>query len=151
MIRRCWPALLMAGLLLLLIVAWRIDRAAQYGSGYQQAQADARALNIQIELATQEEADRADAEYRGAIMAREAAKKTVATQRARIDGLLDQLRRRSKTADSGSGSDGAGADWIGVLGSCVAEYERLGNDTARLADKVNGLQGYVRSISLIKR
>ncbi|MDQ2139599.1 hypothetical protein RBI14_15645 [Alcaligenaceae bacterium B3P038] len=146
MIRRYWPLLLVAGMLFSLTVAWRIDRAAQYDSGYQKAQADARALNIQIELATQEEADRADAEYRGAIMAREAVQKTVATQRARIDGLLDQLRRRSETAGASSGSDGAGADWIGVLGSCVAEYERLGGNAARLADKVNGLQGYVRSL-----
>ena len=147
MIRRYWPLLLVGGMLFALTVAWGIDRAAQYDSGYQKAQADARALNIQIELATQEEADRADAEYRGAIMAREAVQKTVATQRARIDGLLDQLRRRSETAGASSGSDGAGADWIGVLGSCVAEYERLGGDTARLADKVSGLQGYVRSLT----
>lgn len=146
MIRRYWPALLVAGLLLLLIVVWRIDRAAQYDIGYQQAQSDARALNIQIERATQEEADRADAQYRGAVLARETAQKAVAAQRARIDGLLEQLRRRPSAANAGGGPHDAGADWIGVLGRCVAEYERLGGDAARLADKVNGLQGYINSV-----
>lgn len=146
LIRRFWPVLLVAILLGTTFLAWRYDRTQQYSQGYAKAQLDARLLNAEIERATQQEADRADAQYRGAVLARETAQKTVATQRARIDGLLDQLRRRSKTAHAGGGSDGAGADWIGVLGSCVAGYERLGGDAARLADKVNGLQGYVRSL-----
>ncbi|MYZ44232.1 hypothetical protein [Schauerella aestuarii] len=146
MSRRLWPVLAVGVVLAAIFLAWRYDRTQQFGRGYAKAQLDARLLNSDIERATQQEADRADAQYRGAVLAREAAQKTVATQRARIDGLLDQLRRNSKTANAGSGSDGAGADWIGVLGSCVAKYERLGGDAARLADKVNGLQGYVRAI-----
>ena len=146
LIRRFWPVWALAIVLGGTFFAWRYDRAQQFGQGYAKAQLDARLLNADIERATQQEADRANAQYRGAVLAREAVQKTVATQRARIDGLLDQLRRRAPAANTGSGSDGAGADWIGVLGSCIAEYERMGGDAARLADKVNGLQGYVQSL-----
>jgi len=146
-IRRWWPALVVLVALALAVCAWRYDRSQQFTQGYAKAQFDARLLNADIERATQQEADRADAQYRGAVLARETAQKTVAAQRARIDGLLEQLRRRPSTANAGGGSDDAGADWIGVLASCVAEYERLGGDAARLADKVNGLQGYVQAVS----
>ena len=44
-------------------------------------------------------------------------------------------------------ADYRGADGIGILISCVGEYESMGNEAARLAHKVAGLQGYVRSIS----
>jgi len=147
LIRRWWPALVVLAVLTSAVFAWRYDRSQQFIQGYAKAQLDARLLNADIERATQQEADRADAQYRGAVLARETAQKTVATQRARIDGLLDQLRRRPATAGAGSGSDGAGADWIAVLGSCVAEYERLGGDAARLADKVNGLQSFVKILT----
>lgn len=99
-----------------------------------------------IERGMQAEKDRADADYRGAILARQAADRLVADQRKRIDGLLDQLRRRSEAARAGSRPDEPGEDWIGIFGQCVAEYERMGAEAGRLADKVNGLQGYVRAI-----
>lgn len=70
MIRRFWPALAVGVVLAAIFFAWRYDRAQQFSRGYAKAQHDARLLNAEIERATQQEADRADAQYRGAVLAR---------------------------------------------------------------------------------
>lgn len=125
-----------------------------YGARKYQAGADAKQAEIEkrqaaIERAWQEERDRADAQYRGAVLAREAAERTIAAQRGRIDGLLRQLaQRRAETPSAGGGPDAAGPDWIGIIGSCVGRYEQLGKDAARWADQVNGLQGYIRGLGV---
>ena len=125
-----------------------------YGARQYQAGGDARQAEIEkrqaaIERAWQEERDRADAKHRGAVLAREAAEKTVAAQRGRIDGLLRQLaQRRAEASIAGGGPDAAGPDWIGIIGSCVGRYEQLGKDAARWVDQVNGLQGYIRALQL---
>ncbi|WP_315136924.1 hypothetical protein [Achromobacter marplatensis] len=125
-----------------------------YGTSQYQAGADARQAEIEkrqaaIERAWQEERDRADAKHRGAVLAREAAEKTVVAQRGRIDGLLRQLaQRRAEAAAAGGRPDAAGPDWIGIIGSCVGRYEQLGKDAARWADQVNGLQGYIRGLGV---
>lgn len=75
---------------------------------------------------------------------------------APIDGLLKQLaQRRPATAATGPGADGAGADWIGLFGECLARAEslgrrlgRVGADAARFADQVSGLQRYVRALNV---
>lgn len=123
-----------------------------YGAGQYEAGADAKQAEIEkrqaaIERAWQEERDRADAKYRGAVLAREAAEKTLAAQRGRIDGLLRQLaKRRTEDPGASGGLDASGPDWIGIIGSCVGRYEQLGKDAARWADQVNGLQGYIRGL-----
>ncbi|OAE72613.1 hypothetical protein A7J71_11375 [Achromobacter insolitus] len=125
-----------------------------YGARQYQAGADARQAEIEkrqaaIERAWQEERDRADAKHRGAVLAREAAEKTIAVQRGRIDGLLRQLaQRRAEAAGASGGPDATGPDWIGIIGSCVGRYEQLGKDAARWADQVNGLQGYIRGLGI---
>lgn len=128
-----------------------------YGARQFQAGADAKQAEIEkrqaaIERAWQEERDRADAKHRGAVLAREAAEKTVAAQRGRIDRLLRQLSQRH-TEGSGavSGPDATGPDWIGIIGACVGEYEQMGRDAARWADQVNGLQGYIRALTPRRR
>jgi len=143
-----WAVKLLAGVVLLAgaILAWQWRWSSGYDAGHAAAQAEAQALTAAIERGMQAEKDRADAEYRGAILARQATDRLVADQRKRIDGLLDQLRRRPETARASSGFDEPGEDWIGIFGQCVAEYERMGAEAGRLADKVNGLQGYVRAI-----
>jgi len=143
-----WAVKLLAGVALVAgaILAWQWRWASGYDAGHAAAQAEAQALNAAIERGMQAEKDRADAEYRGAVLARQAADRLVADQRKRIDGLLDQLRSRPETTRASGGSDGTGEDWIGIFGQCVAEYERMGAEAGRLADKVNGLQGYVRAI-----
>ncbi|MDH2052526.1 hypothetical protein [Achromobacter marplatensis] len=144
-----YVAALVAGALLVAGVV--LDRqwygAHQFRAGGDAKQAEIEKRQAAIERAWQEERDRADAKHRGAVLAREAAEKTVAAQRGRIDGLLRQLaQRRAETASAGGGLDAAGPDWIGIIGSCVGRYEQLGKDAARWADQVNGLQGYIRSI-----
>lgn len=122
--------------------------ARQYQAGGDARQAEIEKRQIAIERAWQEERDRADAKHRGAVLAREAAEKTVNAQRGRIDGLLRQLaQRRAEAAAAGGRLDATGPDWIGIIGSCVGRYERVGKDAARWADQVNGLQGYIRGLS----
>ncbi|MFA5488611.1 MAG: hypothetical protein WC284_05250 [Candidimonas sp.] len=138
-----------AGIALAAVVAlaWHWHGKSQYAEGYEQAQSDALIQQIEIERGMQYERDRADADYRGAVLARQTAERLVADQRQRIDGLLDQLRRRPKAPNSGTGIDGAGEDWIGIFAACVAEYDDMGRDAGRLADKVGGLQGYIRALN----
>ncbi|MNV32306.1 hypothetical protein D3C71_1236400 [compost metagenome] len=123
--------------------------ASQYSAGADAKQAEIEKRQAAIERAWQEERDRADAKHRGAVLAREAVEKTVAAQRGRIDGLLRQLaQRRTEATSASGGSDAAGPDWIGIIGSCVGQYEQLGKDAARWADQVNGLQGYIRGLGV---
>lgn len=118
----------------------------QYEAGIDAEHARVESLQRTIEIATQEAKDRADAQYRGAIIARQAAETKLSASTTRISGLLQQLRNRPKATPAVSGSDGAGDDWIGIFGQCVGRYESVGKDAARLADKVTGLQGYVKSL-----
>lgn len=146
-LRAALPYLIGAAIILVAGLGVRWYGASQYQAGADAKQAEIEKRQIAIERAWQEERDRADAKHRGAVLAREAAEKTVAAQRGRIDGLLRQLaQRRAETPSAGGGLDAAGPDWIGIIGSCVGRYEQLGKDAARWADQVNGLQGYIRGL-----
>ncbi|OZI74597.1 hypothetical protein CAL22_09065 [Bordetella genomosp. 12] len=147
--RAIWPYLIGAVVLALGLLAFYWHGGRQYDAGVAAERAATLERQARLERAMQEEKDRADAQYRGAVLARQTAEKTVAAQRGRIDGLLRQLaQRRSEAAGAGSGPDATGPDWIGVIGSCVGQYEQLGKDAARWADQVNGLQGYIRGLGI---
>lgn len=157
------PAVLLAigaGLVLALLAGgWWLHH-----SGYSQGQDDEKAAALvaqqAAQAAMQQEKDLADAQYRGAALARQAveqklmdAQSRATASNVRIGGLLQQLRDRSKAAESSGRPDGANPDWIGIFGECVARVERLtgrlgqvGKDAAGFADKVNGLQGYVQAL-----
>lgn len=157
--------LVLAGAVLL---AAALGGIAWYGHArYKAGQADEKAAALvaqqAAEAAMQEEKDRADAQYRGAVLARQTAEAQVADLRGQVaaagdriaglDGLLQQYRNRPAPARAGGGPDAAGPDWIGIFGECVGRVEKLsdrlaavGNDAARWADQVNGLQGYVRAM-----
>lgn len=135
-----------AATLLLAVAFWGYGHY-QHRQGTADAKADAVLAKISIEQGMQYERDRADADYRGAVLAREAAEKDAAAVRGRLDRVLRQYRDDPETAGAGGGSDAAGPDWIGVFAACYAEYGDLGADAGRLADQVNGLQGYVRALS----
>lgn len=151
-LRAAVPYLIGAALVAVAILGVRWYGASQYRAGGDARQAEIEKRQAAIERAWQEEKDRADAQYRGAVLAREAAEKTVVAQRGRIDGLLRQLaQRRAETSGAGGGPDATGPDWIGIIGSCVGRYEQLGKDAARWADQVNGLQGYIRSLQIAPR
>lgn len=145
--RAAWPYLIGAAVLAAAMFwVWQYG-ASQYRAGVYAERAETREREVRIERARQEEKDRADAQYRGAVLARKAAEATVTAQRGRIDGLLRQLAgRKSQAAGTISGPDAAGPDWIGIVGACVGAYEQLGRDAAGWADQVNGLQGYVRAL-----
>ncbi|WP_298052870.1 hypothetical protein [uncultured Paenalcaligenes sp.] len=117
----------------------------QYRQGVNAEKVNAVLSKIAIEQGMQYAKDRADAGYRQAVLEREAAQKLVSDQRVRIVGLLNDLRN-AQHSDPSSGFDESGADGIGVLIECIGDYEQMGAEAARLADKVNGLQGYIRTI-----
>jgi len=147
--RAAWPYLVGAALVVAAGLGVRWYGVSQFQAGADAKQAEIEKRQAAIERAWQEERDRADAKHRGAVLAREAAEKTVAAQRGRIDGLLRQLaQRRAEAPSAGGGLDAAGPDWIGIIGSCVGRYEQLGKDAARWADQVNGLQGYIRGLGV---
>jgi len=149
LLRAAAPYLIGAALVVVVILGVRWYGTGQYRAGGDARQAEIEKRQAAIERAWQEERDRADAKHRGAVLAREAAEKTVAAQRGRIDGLLRQLaQRRAETTGAGGGPDATGPDWIGIIGSCVGRYEQLGKDAARWADQVNGLQGYIRGLGV---
>ncbi len=149
LLRAALPYLVGAALVVVACLGVRWYGASQYQAGGAAKQAEIEKRQAVIERAWQEERDRADAKHRGAVLAREAAEKTVAAQRGRIDGLLRQLaQRRAEISSAGGGPDASGPDWIGIIGACVGRYEQLGKDAAGWADQVNGLQGYIRSLDV---
>lgn len=122
-----------------------------YGShredaGVAKERARTEAAQRAITEAYQVEKDRADAQYRGAVLAREAAKAGLAAARADLDRLLRAAGRDPANPRAGRRPDEAGPDWIGGFAACYAEYGDLAADAAGWADQVNGLQGYIRGV-----
>lgn len=141
------PYLVGAGVLAGLVVGVWMYGGHQYRAGVASERAATLERQARVERAMQEERDRADAQYRGAVLAREAAQRDLSGVRARLDRLLsEQARRRPEIAGASSGPDGAGADWIGGFAACYAAYGDLAADAARWADQVNGLQGFIRGV-----
>lgn len=118
----------------------------KYKQGVNTEKVNAVLSQIAIEQGMQYEKDRADAEYRQAVLEREAAQRLVSDQRVRIVGLLNDLRK-AKSTDPVNGPNDSGADGIGILIECIGDYEQMGAEAARLADKVSGLQGYIWAIT----
>lgn len=143
-----WAVKLLAGVVLLAgaILAWQWRWSSGYDAGHAAAQAEAHVLNAAITTAMQQEKDLADAKYRGAVLAREAAQRDLAAVRSRYDRLLLAHGRDPANPRAGRRPDDSGPDWIGGFAACYSEYGDLATDAARWADQVNGLQGYVRAI-----
>lgn len=127
-------------------LAWQAHGAAKYRAGYAQAQTDAAIKAAAISEGIQYERDRADAQHRGAILAREAVERDLMAVRGKLDRVLIANGRDPANPRARSGSDAAGADWIGGFAACYGEYADLAADAAKWADRVNGLQGYVKAI-----
>ncbi len=135
-----------AAVVLVLGVAFALNGAHREAVGVTKERARAEAAQRAITEAYQLEKDRADAQYRGAVLAREAAKTGLAAARAQLDRLLRAAGRDPANPRAGRRPDEAGADWIGGFAACYAEYADLAADAAGWADQVNGLQGYIRGL-----
>ena len=121
--------------------------SGRYDAGYSAAEAKMAELAKKEEVRLREARDAAELKWREAELARAASEKLIADQRTRIDGLLRDLARKARNSQPTGAADGAGTIGVGLLAACVREYDAMGSDAARLADKVNGLQEYVRSIT----
>jgi len=117
----------------------------QYRQGVADTKAEARLAQISIEQGMQYEADRADAKYRGAIAARQAAQDDLDSVQRELERVLKDLRH-TESAGAGGGPDDTGPDWVGGFAACYGEYADLAKDAARWADQVTGLQGYVEAV-----
>ena len=144
--RAYWKPLAVAAVLLAVAAGIGWWGHGRYEQGRADERAEAKLAQIAIEQGMQYEADRADAEYRGRIMATEVAQKDLSARLADAGGMLRDLRRKLQTAGTCGRLDDTGGDWIGILGASWAEYTDMAADAARLADKVGGLQAYIRGI-----
>lgn len=147
---RSWLIAAAAGVALAVAaaMAWNLHGAARYRAGYQQAQADAETQRLRLQEALQYERDRSDAEYRGAVLARNAALADLAGVRGQLDRMLRNAGRDPANPPASRRPDDSGPDWIGGFAACYGEYADLAADAAGWADQVNGLQGYVRAVTI---
>ena len=141
-----WKPLALAGLVAAAVVAWQWHGSARYDAGVSDERTRIEKQQAAIERGRQEDKDREDAKYRGAILARQAAQRDLSTVRGRLDRLLRDNGRDPANPRAGRRPDDSGPDWIAGFAACYAEYGDLATDAAGWADQVNGLQGYVRAI-----
>lgn len=135
-----------AGAALVLGAGVALYGAHREAAGAAKERTRAEAAQRAITEAYQVEKDRADAQYRGAVLAREAAKAGLAAARAELDRVLRAAGRDPANPRAGRRPDEAGPDWIGGFAACYAEYGDLAADAAGWADQVNGLQGYIKGV-----
>lgn len=141
-----YAILLGAGAVVFAVVCIHLFGKTQRRAGYEDAQQDAQAQVQRIEQGMQHEKEKADVRLRAAVLAREAAERDLAATRGSLDGLLRAHGRDPANPAAGTRTDGADSDWIGGFATCYAEYSALASDAAVWADRVNGLQDYVRSV-----
>lgn len=148
-VKKFWPVLAVAAALLLGYIAIKAYGNHKYQAGVADTKLAIERENARLTAAMQEEKDRAEAQYRGAVLARQAIESTLRDRNTRITSLLSQLRAKSTDPSKTTGRvDGTSADWIGLFGACYAEYERVGKDAARYADLVNGWQLYYKAVTV---
>ncbi|MGE7085692.1 hypothetical protein [Achromobacter xylosoxidans] len=140
-----------AAVVLVLGAAFALNGAHREAAGVAKERSRAEAAQRAITEAYQLEKDRADAQYRGAVLAREAAKNGLAAARAELDRVFRAAGRDPANPRAGRRPDEAGPDWIGGFAACYAEYGDLATDAAGWADQVNGLQGYVNALRAVPR
>lgn len=139
-----------AAVLAALIVGAFIYGKGEYRSGYADSQRDAKAQAQRIEQGMQHEKEQADARFRGAVLAREAAERDLAAARGSLSGLLRAHGRDPENPAASARADGADPDWIGGFATCYAEYSALASEAAVWADRVNGLQDWARGVVGVK-
>lgn len=121
-------------------VQWQAERLA-LAEAATKANADAR----RIEAERQKAAEDADAKYRTDIAK---SRRTAGAAAAELGRLRDELaardRRAAEDAAAADSADEAAAVARGLLSDCAGRYQALAGDADGLADRLRGLQGYVR-------
>lgn len=140
------PYLIGAAVIVAMGVGVKWYGSSRYDAGYEQAGVDIRLASEAATRAAQEDKNRAEAEYRGAVLAREQKLATLDASVARLNRVLDTRANRPTTPGTPGRVDGTGTAGNVVLRECVREYRAMGEHAGRLADKVNGWQGYAGAV-----
>ena len=119
---------------------------AQYRQGVNDERVRQELAHARMEQGLRYERDKADANYRAAIAAREVAQADLDSIERELDRVLKDLRNAEHTTTSDRLNAASAARLRGYR-ECVKEYGSLARDAAKWADQVNGLQDYVRGIA----
>lgn len=135
-----------AAFLLALAAVWGYGKY-ENRQGASQERAKIEQEQIAIALGQQVEKDRADAIYRGQILASQAASKRWSAELDATGRMLQSLRKQLQAAGTCSGlNDASGDDWLTIIGQSWAEYSGMAAEAAKLSDQVSGLQGYINAV-----
>lgn len=124
--------------------------SAEYDKGYKAAMTEVNSKTKDDTIATQAKVDDNDDKYREAIKERDDAQRSLTDVRNRLN---ERLRNTGTSISDAATTENIirlndeRKEWQGLFTMCQKQYGELGEETARLADKVNGLQGYVNSIN----
>ncbi len=122
-----------------------------YQAGYEardaiavKALADSQQEILRIKAEQEKAAKEADAKYQGLKDETDVAISNLSSVNDRLRVRTEKaIHERNEAIASGRINE-AGADWIGAFGACYSEYTSLGKDASRIADKLRGLQEYVK-------
>ncbi|OWT55277.1 hypothetical protein CEY11_21445 [Candidimonas nitroreducens] len=109
------------------------------------AQATARQADAQYAYIT----EKADHDYQALVDSTATQVSTLSDTAQRLQQRLSAAKRARAAAShsaAGGSIDGTGTDWISGFAACAASYQQLATDDARRADKINGLQLYVKGV-----
>jgi hypothetical protein len=125
----------------------------RYEAGYAARDTQAKLDEAAQKAAFYTEKTRLENERNAADQKYQTLKSDTAARAAGLDAQLDRLReqlsatkRQHVDPGAASGADGQDPDWIGIIGTCWGDYAELGKEAATYADRVNGLQNYVRAV-----
>ena len=141
-----------AGLLLALAAIWAYGQY-QHSQGWTERDTQAKLDLAARQTALYNEQARLENERNAADQRYQALKADTAARVADLDADAARLRQRLSAyrqhqgAGTVSGTDGADPDWIGIVAACWSDYASLGKEAATYADRVNGLQDYVRGMA----
>lgn len=118
----------------------------QYRQGINDERVRQELAHARLEQGLRYERDKADANYRAAIAAREVAQNDLDSVQRELERVLKDLRNAEHTAASDR-LNAASANRLRGYRECVKEYGSLARDAAKWADQVNGLQDYIKGIA----
>lgn len=140
------------GLLLGLVAIWAYGKY-QHGVGYAERDMKARLELGARQTALYNEQTRLENERYANDLYVQQLKADSILGVTNLNAIVEQLRGhlfaaggQHTSSSTGGRIDGGDPDWIGIIGTCWGDYAELGKEAAGYADRVNGLQDYVRRI-----